>query len=203
MFPIGFFLSALFGRALRQKGAILAERVSKSKVGETMVGRVLSFDTVKGYGFIRTSTGEDIFLSSYEISKREWKNLCVGDYVEFTVGLHERGRINSVAAKSVTITKKMPKKLAISLPNQEELMIRHIRQFAKGSLIEDGYAEIYPDYPTRGFDYAFIKTPKRTFTFNHSESPVIVDGVTDVDEFYGSLVDLLCEYDIERDYEAI
>lgn len=181
----------------------MAKRVPKSKVGEAMVGRVLSFDSIAGYGFIRTSTGEDIFLSSYEISKSGWRNLCIGDYVEFKVGLHNGGRINSVVAKDVKVTKKMPKRLTISLPNQEKLLVRHIRQFAKGSLIEDGYAEIYPDYPTRGFDYTYIKTPKRTFTFNHPESPVIVDGITDVEEFYGSMVDLLCKYEIERNYEAI
>ena len=180
----------------------MAKRVSKYEIGETLVGRVLFFDRMKGYGFIRTSTGEDIFLSSYYVSKSFWKRISVGDYVQFVVGKNEHNPNNPVLATEVTITRKMPRRLCITMPNHERLEVKCIYQFGKKSLIDDGYKEPYPDYPDESFDYVFIKTPERTFVFNQYGSPVIIDGEADVDEFYQYLTDTLVKYDIDQTFES-
>lgn len=178
----------------------MAKRISETQIGKTMVGRILSFDRIRGYGFIRASTEEDIFLSSYYVPKNVWKKLSVGDYVEFVVS--RNGDTNHVMAGNTTITKKMPKELSITLPDHGTLATRHIYQFGKGSLIKEGYGELYPNYPVESFDYVFIRTAKRSFVFNRNGSPVIIDGETDVEEFYQYLTDLLTKYDIDRNYES-
>ena len=179
----------------------MAKRVSWSEVGNTLVGRILSFERVRGYGFIRTQSGEDIFLSSYDVPNCVWKRISVGDYVEFTVGKNEKLG-SPIIATSTTIIKKMPRDLAIKLPNGEELKIRYICQYGKKSLIKDGFKDLYPDYADDSFDYVCIKTSRESFMFNRYGSPIVVDGETDVDEFYRSLTNLLLDYDIDRDYES-
>lgn len=178
----------------------MAKRVSKSQIGKTKVGRVLSFDRLKGYGFIRTSEGEDIFFSSYDVPNNIWKRISIGDYVEFIVGENSVNPVKPVVAKRLNIIKKMPRQLSVTMPNGEELMVRYISRFEKGSLIKDGYRKLYPDYPTESFDYVFVKTLEKVYVFNRHDSPVIIDGETDVDDFYRYLCDLLIDYDISRDY---
>lgn len=179
----------------------MAKRVPRSQLGSILVGRIVSFDRLKGYGFIRTLTGEDILLSSYDMPECIWKKICVGDYVRFLVSQSEKVK-SSIVATGTTIIKKMPSHLTITLPNYEKLEIRHIYQYARTSLAKDGYKELYPGFSDQSFEYIFIKTPKRTYVFNHYGSPVVIDGETDVDEFYAYLNDLLVEYDIDRDYES-
>ena len=179
----------------------MARRVSKLQIGNIMEGRILSFDRLKGYGFIRTSTDKDILFSSYSMPKNVWKKISVGDYVEFVVE-KGGGAGNSVVAKHTTIIKKMPRQLSIVLPNHEELEVRHIYKFGRNSLLKDGYGKIYPDYQAESFDYVFVRTSDRTFTFNQYGSPIILDGEVNVKTFYEKLVDLLVKYDIRRDYEA-
>jgi cold shock CspA family protein len=179
----------------------MGKRVSKLQIGKTMTGRIMTFDRMKGYGFIRTPTSEDIFLSSYDVSRNVWKKISVGDYVEFVVGENVDAS-KPVVAKNTTIIKKMPRCLSIKMPNNEELEVRYINQFGKKTLIEDGYRELYPDYPNKSFRYLYIKIPGKSFVFNQYGSPVIIDGETDVDEFYNFLTDLLIRYDIDRDYES-
>ena len=179
----------------------MAKRVPPSQFGNTLTGRILSFDRLRGYGFIRTSTSEDILFSSYDVPSCVWKRISVGDYVEFVVGKNEETH-NLVVATNTTIIKKMPRDLTITMPNHEELEVRHIYQYGKNSLAKEGYKELYPDTPDKSFDYVFIKTARSVYTFNRYGSPVVVDGETDVDEFYAYLTDLLMKYDLDRDYES-
>ena len=180
----------------------MAKRVSWFQIGTSMAGRILTFDRMKGYGFIRTSENEDIFFSSYDVPKNIWKKISVGDYVEFIVGDNKNIK-KPVIARNATIVKKMPRHLSIVMPNHEELEVRHINQFGKKTLIEDGYKKLYPNYPDESFEYVFIRTSDRSLTFNQSGSPVVIDGETDVGEFYQYLTDLLIKYEIDKDYESI
>lgn len=178
--------------------------VTKKHVGEEMVGRVLSFDNDRGYGFIRVSTGEDIFLSSYEVSKADWKHIYVGDYVKFKVGIYDNGRKESIVAQNVVFTKKMPRRMPIYLPNEEELQVKDLRQFAKRSLLSDGVGKLFPNFPARAFNYVLVKTPWYSYVFNSASSPIVFDGtLEDVKAYYRYLTDLLARYDIERDYRDI
>lgn len=162
----------------RREGAIMAGRVSKSQLGNVLVGRVFNYERVRGYGFIRTSDGEDIILSSRRLSKREWNKLCVGDYVRFTVGMYK----DKAVAIDVSITKKMPRDLSIVMPNGRELEVRHITKFGRSS------------------DQLFIRTCKRTYTFVQIGSRALFDGVVDIEKFWDYLTKLLVKYDFERAY---
>ena len=56
-------------------------------------GRVLWFDVKKGYGFIRRSSGSDVFVHYSKIIAEpgEFRVLCENDEVEFEVSLADRG----------------------------------------------------------------------------------------------------------------
>lgn len=156
----------------------MEKRVSKSQLGNVLVGRVFSFERVRGYGFIRTPDGEDIILSSYRLSKREWDNLCVGDYVRFTVGMYE----DKVVAIDVSITKKMPRVLSIEMPNGRKLEVRHITKFGVDS------------------NQLYIRTSKGTYSFVQTGSCAPFDGAVNIEEYRNYLVELLVRYDFERTY---
>ena len=156
----------------------MAKRVSKLQFGNVLVGRVFSFGRLRGYGFIRTPDGEDIILSSYVLSKREWDNLCVGDYVRFKVGIYK----DRVAAIDVSITKKMPRGLSIVMPNDKKLEVRHITKFG-----------IY-------HEQLYIKTFRETYSFAQTGSRALFDGAVDIKKFWGYLTELLVKYDFERAY---
>jgi len=50
-----------------------------------MKGTVKWFDTKKGYGFITTEQGEDVFVHYSEIKEEGFKNLEEGQKVKFDV----------------------------------------------------------------------------------------------------------------------
>lgn len=56
-----------------------------------MKGKVKWFDTAKGYGFITTETGSDIFVHYTGINKDGFRGLDEGEEVEFEVGEGKRG----------------------------------------------------------------------------------------------------------------
>ena len=54
-------------------------------MSQRITGTVKSFDISKGYGYIETSLGEDVFVYYQSIVDKGFKNLLVGDRVEFDV----------------------------------------------------------------------------------------------------------------------
>lgn len=56
-----------------------------------MKGKVKWFDTAKGYGFITTETGSDIFVHYTGINKDGFRGLDEGEEVEFEIGEGKRG----------------------------------------------------------------------------------------------------------------
>ncbi|HKL61045.1 MAG TPA: cold shock domain-containing protein [Acholeplasma sp.] len=56
-----------------------------------MTGKVKWFDAEKGYGFISTSEGKDIFVHFSAIQADGYKALAEGDQVEFEVKDGDRG----------------------------------------------------------------------------------------------------------------
>jgi len=57
----------------------------------TMKGSVKWFDSAKGYGFITTETGGDIFVHYTGINKEGFRGLTEGQQVEFEVGEGKKG----------------------------------------------------------------------------------------------------------------
>ncbi len=56
-----------------------------------MKGKVKWFDRKKGYGFIQTETGEDVFVHYNDISGDGFKVLNEGEEVQLEVTKGERG----------------------------------------------------------------------------------------------------------------
>jgi CspA family cold shock protein len=54
-------------------------------LSERITGTVKTFDISKGYGYIETSLGEDVFVYYQSLVGNGFKKLLVGDRVEFTV----------------------------------------------------------------------------------------------------------------------
>ena len=57
-----------------------------------MKGTVKWFNDSKGYGFIRQSEGEDLFVHFSEIQAEGFRTLAEGEVVEFEVRESDRGR---------------------------------------------------------------------------------------------------------------
>jgi CspA family cold shock protein len=70
-------------------------------------GKVKWFNPRKGYGFIATSDGRDIFVHYSSISGDGYKTLVEGDPVTFDIVEGEKGlRAENVAAKSAPESEK-------------------------------------------------------------------------------------------------
>ncbi|VEU80474.1 cold-shock protein [Haploplasma axanthum] len=57
-----------------------------------MTGKVKWFDADKGYGFISSDEGKDIFVHFSAIKSEGFKTLAEGDQVEFEVTSGDRGQ---------------------------------------------------------------------------------------------------------------
>lgn len=64
-----------------------------------MIGKVKWFDSKKGYGFILTDEGREIFVHYTGIIAEGFKALTEGQNVEFEIGNNEKG----VQAMNVTV----------------------------------------------------------------------------------------------------
>ena len=67
-----------------------------------MIGKVKWFDSKKGYGFILSEEGKDIFVHYTGIVAEGFRALTEGQNVEFEIGSNEKG----VQAVNVTVVKK-------------------------------------------------------------------------------------------------
>ena len=56
-----------------------------------MRGKVISFNKNKGYGFITTDNGDDLFFHYSELVMDGFKNIDVDQLVEFDVEVTDRG----------------------------------------------------------------------------------------------------------------
>ena len=175
----------------------MAKRVSRNHIGQIMCGRLLSYDCKKGYGFIRTSTNEDIFLSSHSLKERSLKRiherkLCVGDYLQFTVGTYDGVR---TIAEKVEFIEQMPWDFTVSLPNYPHFRVRSIAKFGRDSLASKDMLEAYPDLTPKDFDYVFVRTKSsKEFIFNNLNSPIIINGACDTTTLYDYLYSTLVDY---------
>ena len=67
-----------------------------------MIGKVKWFDSKKGYGFILTDEGREVFVHYTGIIAEGFRALTEGQNVEFEIGSNEKG----VQAVNVTVVKK-------------------------------------------------------------------------------------------------
>ena len=64
-----------------------------------MIGKVKWFDSKKGYGFILTDDGSEIFVHYTGIVAEGFKALTEGQNVEFEIAENERGGRQAVEVK--------------------------------------------------------------------------------------------------------
>ena len=67
-----------------------------------MIGKVKLFDSKKGYGFILTEEGREVFVHYTGIVAEGFRALTEGQNVEFEIGSNEKG----VQAVNVAVVKK-------------------------------------------------------------------------------------------------
>lgn len=61
-----------------------------------MIGKIKWFDTYKGYGFIITSEGREVFVHHKDVRMEGPINLKVGQKVDFEIGISPRGKETAV-----------------------------------------------------------------------------------------------------------
>lgn len=66
-------------------------RINKSLEVERMKGKVRWFNDKKGYGFIESEDGKDVFLHYGDIMMKGHKTIQQGDSVEFEIENAEKG----------------------------------------------------------------------------------------------------------------
>ena len=81
--------------------------------GQTMYGRIKEYSHSRGYGFIFTEEGKDIFVSSYELGKLEDK-ISVGTTVKFTPKQWKERYV----ASDITIVENVGYNEVIKCPNR-------------------------------------------------------------------------------------
>lgn len=86
-------------------------------------GRIVTYNKARGFGFIRTEDGPDLFVSSHQISRRDEKHMTVGALVSYIVDEY-KGRY---VASHVTILVEFPCGKTIALPNGKLLQIKNIK----------------------------------------------------------------------------
>lgn len=91
--------------------------------GKLSYGRVVTYNKAKGFGFIRTEDGPDLFVSSHQISRRDEKHMTVGALISYIVTEYN-GRY---VASHVTILEEFPCGKTIPLPNGKLLQIKNIK----------------------------------------------------------------------------
>ena len=68
-------------------------------MSERITGTVKTFDISKGYGYIETSLGEDVFVYYQSLVGNGFKKLLVGDRVEFSVTRKPSGPVAMEVAR--------------------------------------------------------------------------------------------------------
>lgn len=169
-------------------------RTSCKDVGKSMYGRILSYDRTKGYGFIRTEDGSDLFVSSYGFGKNERKAV-IGAYVKFTVA-EKNGK---AVAEGVSIVQKFKDGISrIGLPNEMFMPIKNIIKFGRSNGLEEiekigvTAADLKEHgYEVKDLDYVYIETPAGPYNFYREGGPVRGDGQVNVESFFSSLKEQL------------
>lgn len=86
--------------------------------GEYIYGRIRMYDPGKGYGFIYTEDGKDIFISSYSFKNTDERFAILGTALKFKI----EQRNSRYCAYDVKIINPTPENQSILLPNGEKLL---------------------------------------------------------------------------------
>lgn len=167
------------------------EKDFEKYTGQTMYGRIKEYSHSRGYGFIFTEEGKDLFVSSYELGKLEDK-ISVGTTVRFTPKQWKERYV----ASDITIVENVGYNEVIKCPNGIKIKPRNLEKIG---YIPGGFSIKKMDitaeellqhgYSLKDLDYVFFRTQKGLeYRFFREGSPVKGDGsIPDLKAFYREL----------------
>lgn len=89
--------------------------------GTRMFGKIRTYFYDKGYGYIRTETGSDIFVSSWNFEGKSEKKLYLFSTVRFTPARKKDGRYY---AANVELLERYPEGRLLTLPGGKEVPVK-------------------------------------------------------------------------------
>ncbi len=155
-------------------------------------GRVVDNIHMRGYGFIISPEGEELFFSSYEINgqPRRHSPFRVGSIVTYIPTLHDGKKV----ATNVKLVERYPEGKDLLLPNGEILRLKRLRKFGISygkhnietlNLSEDELKE--HGYSLRDLDYLYFNTSQGEYRFFNQDSKLVGDGNYDIYTIYNNL----------------
>ncbi len=174
-----------------QRKAFTKEDYENSK--QRLYGRVSDYTYMKGYGFIYTELGSDIFFSSYDMDKKLQSKLKLGTTVSFI----PEERDGKFVATSIEIKKDMAggkfqftDSFALSYNSIVKFCLvpgsKSIKEMdiSEQELVDHGYS-------IEDLGYLAIRTKDDEYRFTRKGSPIKADGqIDDIEAVYVQLKEL-------------
>ncbi len=158
-----------------------------------LYGRIKSYSKKKGFGWIMTELGQDVFLSSYSIKD---KKIAIGTIVKFTPVEKTTGEMGGYAAADIEVVDNSCVYNDYYMPNGKKIRWRSVERFGyvKGDKVLDKLNISKDDLINHGYDedslsYAFIRLQNGDeYKFFGKTSPVRGDGrIEDPESFCACL----------------
>ncbi len=156
-------------------------------------GRIVDNNHMKGFGFLVSDDGEELFFSSYSENVRyRHSPFRVGSIVSFEIGSHNGRRV----AVNVKLIERYPEGKEILLPNGESVRLKRLRKFGISygkhnmdslGLSEDELRE--HGYSLKDLDYLYFNTTQGEYRFFNKDSKLVGDGNYDIYTIYNDLKD--------------
>jgi cold shock CspA family protein len=170
---------------------------SQLLIGKEEEGRITTYNLQKGYGFARTSSGKEIFISSYQVGRNEEKKLCMGTRIVFKYGMFN----NKICATDVRIVELFPSGKMLEFETSigsfkigvEEILKLGISNLIKNKnfLLDIVKKENIPEnfeelgYSEKDFKCLFIETKKGdVYRFFDLNSKLQGNGCVNVSKIY-------------------
>lgn len=137
-------------------------------------GRIIDYNHAKGYGFIKTEDGKDIFISSYNlIRKNSEKKIFFGTKVEFNLGIFR----NKIIATDIKIIETERKEFKFT----DEFPI------CSKDILKAGFSNSYNEIITnakRNKNFEFIEELKNNYKKDEFSYIYVVDKKNNEYRFY-------------------
>lgn len=156
-------------------------------------GRIKNYSRVDGFGFIYDEEGNDVFISSYQLGRRDHK-VHIGTLVKFQK-IKKDGRI---VADNVEVEDRFPNGNTFKLPDGNEIGLRHIFKYGlvtgEKAMKRLGISKselALNSISMNDLDYLYISTSRYEYKFFKLNSPYNGgDGKCDIENYYKQYNDL-------------
>lgn len=166
--------------------------------GKRDEARIMTYNLKKGYGFARTASGREIFISSYQvINRKEERKLVFGAKIAFTYGIYAE----RLCATEVEVLEKFPSEMHVKIETATksfEFNVETILKLGVSQLLQNKkyLAELETDenlpsnylengYSEKDFKCLFIETKDgKIYRFFDFDSKLNGCGQIDVSKTY-------------------